>query len=270
MKLSEKLLAGYQDNLKNYEKYPEVVHKTYSGTKMFSQFTVEDGTREFIATITTDDLDRDGEVVDPRGGKLANYEKNPIITFSHDTWGLPIGAARWIKRFTEDGGRGIIARGYIAEGVEKAEDVFKLMQQKVLTTVSIGFGSFDSGPPTEEEIKNNPKWKNAKRVHRKWELFEFGVVGIPSNTSATIHAVSKGYVPDWFKGDIVMPDPIGVEPIQEPLAVVENPAIVESIVELTKVADVTEAPVTTEKLVELAVIETQERYETQVLGRVSL
>lgn len=270
MKLSAKRLEANKKFLEQcQEKHNELVYKTYTAPNMFSNFNVKDGAREFISTINTNEVDRDKEVVVPEGMSLKNYSDNGIIALNHDLWSLPIGGLQWIKRFTQDAIKGIVLKGFIAEGVEKADDVFKLMQQKILTSTSIGFGVKEAHAPTDEEIKLNPKWKNARRIITKSELFEVSIVAVPANTSATIHAVSKGMVPDWLKDKVEMPEPVGVEKVPEELATIEKPIDVGHIIDITKVADVKKAPLTEDELIELTVLETQELYETRVLGRVS-
>jgi hypothetical protein len=44
----------------------------------------------FVATITTDSVDRDGEVVVPAGMNSKDYERNPVLLYEHDVL-KPIG-----------------------------------------------------------------------------------------------------------------------------------------------------------------------------------
>lgn len=270
MILTEENINGYNENLKQYENYDEIIRKTYSGKSIFTQFEVTEGGREFIATITTDKIDRDAEIVDPAGINLTNFRKNPIIMLQHESWELPIGKALWIKRFTQDGVRGLLAKGQIAEGIERADDVFKLMQQGILITTSMGFGAKEIEFPTEEDIKKDPKrLRGVKRIIAKSELFEFSIVAIPANTDATIHAVSKGLVPDWIKDQVKMPDPVEIIETPKPVADVAPVAEIGQLADIQEVAQIKESPMKPEKVAELAAIETNERYATRVLGKVS-
>ena len=47
------------------EQYEEIKHLKLSN--VCNKFTVQNGEREFVATITTDEVDRDGDRVDPTG-----------------------------------------------------------------------------------------------------------------------------------------------------------------------------------------------------------
>ena len=239
--------------------YDEMVIKTYSD--VVNKFTVQDGNREFVATISTDDVDRDGDIIDPKGIDLKNYKDNPIILLQHEAWDLPIGKATTIQKFTNGGRSGIMAKGLIAEGTQRAEEAFSLMQQGILSKTSIGFGIVDSREPTDEERKSK---KGLKRVITKSEMYEFSIVAIPSNTSASIEQVSK--YPDWLRPE---PKQIEINEIEEK----------EEVIDMTPVVALHE-PVSLEELVEIKEVETAEQvaaqatkeavalYEVKKLGKV--
>jgi len=242
------------------EQYSEIKHLSFANA--CNKFTVQNGEREFVATITTDQVDRDGDRVDPAGIDLANFKTNPVILFNHDRFELPIGKASWIKRFSGDGGNGIVAKGIISEKTEKANDVFNLMQEGILSKVSIGFGVKQMREPTEDETKSSPA---LRRVITKSELFEFSVVGLPSNTGASIEAVSK--VPAWMRG-AVLED----EDLLDPAVDLENvPEFVKFYepVEMETVVELIEAPMSEEEIAKQAAREGVELYEVRVLGRVT-
>lgn len=166
--------------------------KEYVG-KDAAEFQVEDGAREFVSYITTDTRDRDNEIVDPSGMDFRQFMKNPVILWGHNYTEPAIGRALWCKRWTENKRpRGIIAKGKVASGVQKAEEIFRLMQQKILNTVSAGFISLEGHQPTDDEIKNDRNLKGTRWKHDKSVLLEYSIVNVPSNPDATIDAVSKG------------------------------------------------------------------------------
>jgi len=168
--------------------------KSYCG-KGQADLRVADSAREFISKITTDTRDRDNEIVVPKGVDFKEYLKNPVILWSHNYADPAIGRSLWIKRWSEDDRvRGHIAKGVVANGVQKAEDVFKLMQQNILNTVSIGFVPIKGHTPTPDEIKQDPSLKDIKYIHDKSALLEYSIVNVPSNPEATIDAVSKGLI----------------------------------------------------------------------------
>lgn len=155
--------------------------------KSFTAATTEidESQRAVTATITTDSIDRDGEVVLPAGLDLADYRKNPVVFFGHDMKSLPIGKNLWIK----PDGKGLIAKTQFAN-TKSAGEVWELVRTGFLKGFSIGFlpekGTY--GAPTTKEIDANPDWKGAKAIIRKAKLIEYSVVPVPSNQDALVRA----------------------------------------------------------------------------------
>ncbi|MHC4745028.1 MAG: hypothetical protein ACYS8Z_24185, partial [Planctomycetota bacterium] len=72
-------------------------------TLIHKQFISEDTKvdaeeRTVTAVISTGAIDRDGEVLLPKGVVLEAYLKNPVVLWAHDYWDKPIGKALWIKQ----------------------------------------------------------------------------------------------------------------------------------------------------------------------------
>ena len=151
-----------------------------------------EGSREVISIISTDTIDRDGEIVVPKGMKKKNFAGNPVVLLNHNRDGLPVGVNRWIKA---DGNK-LIAKTYITDKTQLGQDIWGLLQDGILGAVSIGFIPELAGPPSEKEIKANPTWSNARRVIRSWDLLEYSFVTVPCNPEALTLAVSKGYSPE--------------------------------------------------------------------------
>lgn len=160
-------------------------------TKLFETFdtTLDEGSRTVVSVISTDALDRDGEVMLPSGLEKKNYAGNPVVLFNHDLGRLPVGKCLWVK----SQGNKIIAKTYITDKTELGRDIFGLLQDDILKGVSIGFISRDFSAPTAAEIKGRPELAKARGIHRKWELFEYSFVTVPCNPEALTLAVSKGY-----------------------------------------------------------------------------
>jgi HK97 family phage prohead protease len=150
------------------------------------------GKREVVAVISTDAIDRDGEVVSPKGMKKKHFAGNPVVMVNHDYQTPPVGKALWVKA---DGNR-ILAKYTITDKTQLGRDVFALIQDGILSAHSIGFISNYSSKPTTKEVNERPDLKGAKLIHRDWNLLEFSVVGIPANPEALTLAVSKGVVSD--------------------------------------------------------------------------
>lgn len=119
------------------------------------------GTFEVIAT--TEDTDRDGEVIRADGWDFEPYKKNPIVLWAHNFYDMPIGKVTEIVR---DGNK-IIAKGIFAP-TAKAQEVRQVYDGKFLNTVSVGF---------------IPRQREANVITRA-ELLELSFVPVPANPNA--------------------------------------------------------------------------------------
>lgn len=149
---------------------------------------IEEGERAVISYITTGAVDRDGEIVDPRGGVLRDYKKNPVVLFGHDYRSLPVGKNVWIKRDE----KGLIAKTVYAKH-EEAEKVFQYRKDGFPLAESIGFVpiEYENLDSEEKQRKNG----GARRKYNKWLLLEYSDVPVPSNPEALALAVAKGLLP---------------------------------------------------------------------------
>ena len=159
--------------------------------KQFKEFIaisvdVNDDERTVTAAISTGVVDRDKEVMLPKGALFDNFIKNPIVLWAHSHSDTPIGKAQWIKR---QGGR-IIAKTKFAM-TQKAQEVYDLFKGGFLKAFSIGFIPIESRQPTAEDLKANPEWAEVRRIISKWELLEYSAVPIPANPEALALAVKN-------------------------------------------------------------------------------
>ena len=160
-----------------------------SGEKQFSfglckAAEVNDDERTVIAVISTGVVDRDSEVLSPKGVKLDNFVKNPVVPWSHDAGSPPIGKALWIKKGTKR----IMAKVKFAM-TDRAEEVWQLFRGKFLNAFSVGFMPLKGHRPTPDEIKANPILADARFIFDEWELLEFSPVTVPANPEALATAV---------------------------------------------------------------------------------
>jgi phage head maturation protease len=152
-----------------------------------------------IGTITTIDVDSDGDVVLPQGIDISRYQKNPVVLFQHNL-DMPIGYAEEITVSDEK----ITAKTRFGS-TDEAQKVHQLLKDKVLRTHSIGFVTleFESrGTKTFESLMVDLKSKFpnkftdevSKRVDRvvtKALLLEYSVVTIPANEEAVINEIKS-------------------------------------------------------------------------------
>ena len=168
--------------------------------------TAEEATHQAVLTISTNDVDRDAEVVDVKGIDLKMFDKNPVLIWDHQWGAAPIGKALWTKKEGDTVKSLVQFAKRPATHPEAAEwfpdTVFSLVQQGILKGVSIGFlhSNRDRTAPTEKEIKARPEMAGVKGVIRKSLLLEISITPIPSNPYTLVESVSKGlYRADTLK-----------------------------------------------------------------------
>lgn len=152
-----------------------------------AKIDIEDGERAVIATISDSTIDRDNEVVLPKGALLDNYQNNPVVFWSHQSWDPPIAKNIWIKVTP----KGLVAKTVYAE-TEFADEIYQLYKGEFLRAFSVGFESRESRVPNAKDLEKHPEWKDVGKIHVKWELFEYSAVSIGSNLNALAIAVGKG------------------------------------------------------------------------------
>ncbi|QDU81553.1 Caudovirus prohead protease [Polystyrenella longa] len=159
-------------------------------TKNFdADFEIIEGSREIISVISTKSIDQDKDIVFPNGMVAKNG--TPIL-FNHDKRSLPIGKALWFKQK----GNQILSKSYITDKTQMAKDIFGLIQDGIITGVSVGFRALEMNRPTSDEIRKNSKLADVRYLIRKWQLDEYSYVTFPCNTECVTLAVSKGYSPE--------------------------------------------------------------------------
>jgi len=130
--------------------------------------SLKDGKASFV--MTTDALDRQGEVVEAEGWDFANYLKNPVILDTHryesieDIVGKAVGEPR------REGS------GYVVDiefaNTERGKVAKALVEQGMLNAVSVGF-------------RSTQRRKEGRTVHHvQKELLEVSLVAIPANPTA--------------------------------------------------------------------------------------
>jgi len=161
---------------------------------------VKPGERAVIQYVSTFHGDRDREVMVPKGAILDDFKKAPQVLWGHDYSQPPIGSDEWIK--VDD--KGILAKTIYAT-TPRAEEIFRLKQEKHLRTQSVGFVPIEyverDGPgwaattkalARKWDVDTDTHFKDVDRIHTKWLLLEHSDVSVPSNINALQLAVSKG------------------------------------------------------------------------------
>jgi phage head maturation protease len=130
----------------------------------------------FDVIISTEAIDRSGEIVKQDGWELERYKNNPIVLWGHDYYSLPIGYTTDTYKTEKDGVQALGARGVflsadinpLAQQVRKLYDLGLKEGRGVGCTTSVGF------IPKEFD-------ENQRNTITKAELLEFSFVPIPAN-----------------------------------------------------------------------------------------
>ena len=127
-----------------------------------------DDAYKFKVVVTTEWVDRDGEVIKADWIEFKNYMKNPVVLVDHS---YKIESIVWktLKIYQE--GTKTIAEWVFAKDVEKADLIRTLYSQGFIKTVSIGF------------IAKKRDDKDRSTI-TKSEMLEFSFVAVPANPEA--------------------------------------------------------------------------------------
>jgi hypothetical protein len=165
LKINEALAKDIQARIKAFD---------FGTIEKIKKAEKDNGTFDVI--ISTEDVDRAGEIVRQNGWELTNYKNNPIVLWGHDYYSLPIGICT-DTYITES--HGVPALG--AKGIFFPAEINPLAQQvrrmydyglksgfPVGTTTSVGF------IPKDFDGDN-------RNIITKAELLEFSFVPVPAN-----------------------------------------------------------------------------------------
>jgi Caudovirus prohead serine protease len=142
--------------------------------------------------ISTPTPDRSEDVVSPRGVKLANYARNPVVYFDHGFSGIHVPIGKCEDEFgnlaivvTEEGIEGTC---YFADSVEGGQ-IFELVKQAVLRAASINLQPIMYTIRSADTATGRPGMDI-----EEWELLEWSIVGIPDNPEAIRKILAGGHL----------------------------------------------------------------------------
>lgn len=140
--------------------------------------------------LSTERVDRDGDIIRAQGWDLTNYKHNNILLFGH--WsGDPIGN---VANCRVDGKRLIGDVVIAADADEVAGRTARLVDAGVLKTGSVGFKPKNVMRVQDDDERNALGLGRWGVVFEKQELLEFSIVSVPSNADALRLAVSAGSI----------------------------------------------------------------------------
>lgn len=133
---------------------------------------VDDRTIRFTAT--SEQEDRDGDIVRVSGIRTENFDKNPVFLWAHDSGKPPVGKVVSHNKRPVDGE--FIVDVEFFDG-EHADKIFKMYKEGFLNSVSISFDPKDFAERDEGGFD-----------FLEVELLEISAVTIPANPHATAHS----------------------------------------------------------------------------------
>lgn len=159
--------------------------------------SVDESKRQIDFVISTERVDRMGDIITVAGWQLKEFKNNPVVLFGHASRVPPVGRA--IKTWKEqtDVSRALrsTAEFMSADISPFADSIYKMYLGGFLRAVSVGFMPLTWEPMQDEEGRMTG-YKFLKQ-----ELLEFSCVPIPANPDALLEARSKGIdtipVKDW-------------------------------------------------------------------------
>lgn len=148
--------------------------------------TIDAAAGIYEVLISTEAVDRQGDIVRAAGGQFENYLKNPVVLFAHDYSDFPIAKTLTLQKKP---GIGVIARFQFPKWgtYPKADIARKLWDEGLLNAASIGFN-----PIKSINLDPNKPW--GPQEYTEWELLEFSLVPVPANQEAVRMALRDGRV----------------------------------------------------------------------------
>jgi hypothetical protein len=212
-------------NLRLFDVYPDLareyaqkLHKKKEDIPFIQKFYSSDkveniaAERALVSYISTSDIDRDNEILLPKGISTAHFEKSGKPVFWQHRYDEPrdvLGQCLWVK--PDASGKSIVAKTAFRNS-EFADEVYQLYtddlagQGPILRGWSVGFIPL--------EWDEGKKSGDARRTFTKWELLEYSAVSLPCNPSAQTIIGQKGiHLSDRLKQDLGIETPA---PIVEP------------------------------------------------------
>ena len=168
----------------------EGIHKVSGEVELitpapFELATDEETGQGFAWTLSTFDLDRYGERIDPSGWDFARYRDNPVVEWAH-RYDIP--AIGKIENLSADneGLHGIVLFN------DKSFDAFgwgigQRVKAGVIKAGAVGFRVIEIEIPDRETAQDG-----TSLIFRKQELLEFSICNVPANPFALTKSIETG------------------------------------------------------------------------------
>jgi hypothetical protein len=169
---------------------------------------VETDGGKMCATIvfSTESVDRSRDLLITKGIRTGNHRKNPISLFNHGLTGLVLPIAKcedpdgnYTVRLEE---KRAVAGLYFSQSLREAEQIFELMQEKILRAASIGFQPVVVSQRLNDEGDDN-QLQPPGTQYDEVDLCEISVVTVPDNPEAILVALGKSKLSPVIKGALL-------------------------------------------------------------------
>lgn len=149
-----------------------------------AEYKIDREKRTVTQYISTKTEDRGRDIMMPKGMVKDAYDKNPIVLWQHDRYGLPVGKALWTKAVSD----GVISQSQFAKH-EFADDLFNLVVDGFINATSIGYKVIKQKEEATGEVRNiwGMDVPIMRTIVEKWELLEYSYVNIPMNPEALVN-----------------------------------------------------------------------------------
>jgi HK97 family phage prohead protease len=175
----------------------------------------------YEAWVSTEDVDRDGDIMLADGADTSNYAKNPIVLFGHDYRNPEAVVARTIE-IQKQAGKGIkLMFQFIERGISKAADlVHDLWAKRYLNAMSVGF------IPQKWEKRTDDNGEELQRgfLFTEWQMLEGSIVTVPANQDALRAAYGGKYDEETLGKVFDLPKPKNENTGEEDPPVIDEPA----------------------------------------------
>ncbi len=186
-----------------------------------AEFKAEASGERFVAVISTDTLDLDGEVLVPDGMDAGEFDKRRTVFWNHNydrPIGVAVGHLRRGARSIESEVR-FAERPATHEGEWFPDTVKALIGQGIVRGVSIGFRPIPGGVRTATDGDRRKYGADVQRIIHRWKLLEWSVAPFQCNVDAVVQATTKGMMTADAAKALFGVDPVAVAvpaPVVEP------------------------------------------------------
>lgn len=184
---------------------------------------LDDNEKSFIAIASTEDEDRDKDIIRQDGWNLKNFKKNPMVPWSHDYWSIPV--AKSLRTWVDKASKKLLFKPQFDADDDQSMKIFNKYKNGFLKSFSVGFKGQEFNWRDEEN-----HWGGGIEF-TKQELLEISAVTVPANPNALVlqndvsddqkNLLQLGYVSDFVKTESGL-----FYPVREQLAEYYSPEVV--------------------------------------------